>query len=201
MLSKIRPLAALALVAALVFTGCAAEPAPAKPAAEKTAAETETPAPEINAGDVVTAEQVEELVASGDIIAGYPVGDELIAVQWGKPIPESVREAANVAVNAAVGSDYGVNNDLVGEDSSRLRDAIADEAAKLGGLTVAAVACAKSYDTGVNDYVPTWVISEPGPVGQYDSYQHASETAEAWQGGRQTGKRLYVLINNLGCAQ
>jgi len=72
-----------------------------------------------------------------------------------------------------------------------------------GVRLLTAVACAQSFSTEINRYRPTWVISEPGPrSGEYDSFAHARDTAEGWISGPQgEGKRLYVVINNLGCEQ
>ncbi|GGD76682.1 hypothetical protein [Microbacterium murale] len=200
---KSSALGAVALIGALIFTGCAAEPTSAAPEATTTpAAETEAPAPEVAAGDVLTPEQVEELKKAGEIIAGYPVGDQLIAVKWGEPFPDAVRQASNASVNAAVGPEHGhgVSDDQT-EQQFRLVDVLSAEAEKLGGISLAAVQCAMSFSTTTNSFQPTWAVSEPDPAGAYSSYQEAIDTVEAWQGGTQTGKRMYVVVNNLGCAQ
>jgi hypothetical protein len=197
--------AAMALIGALMFTGCAAEVLPAiadTTAAEEAATATPTPEPTVDAGDVVTPEQVEDLTKSGDIMAGYPVGDDLIAVKWGEPIPDAVRQAVNESVSAAA-PEWGTSTDhnVSATHWATLFDAMTAEAEKLGGISLIAVSCVQSFSEATNGYRPAWVISEPGPVGEYESYQEAFDTAEAWQGGKQTGKRMYVQINNLGCAQ
>lgn len=197
-------LAAVALAGAVVLSGCAAEPTAAKP--EKNAAETPsaTPEPTFTAGNIVDAAQAEAINAdTSDTTVAYPVGDGFVVVSWGKPIAPAVREAVNANVNEAAGSDYGVStdSDVSAEDWGRLKAAMTAESERLGGITLTAVSCVQSFSTAVNSHRPTWVISEPGPIGEYASYRDAHAKAEAWSGGDQEGKRLYVVINNLGCTQ
>lgn len=199
-------LAAVALAATFVFAGCSAG---AVPAAENDAkpAETATPTskPTFAAGDVVDAAQAEAINADmSDTTVAYPVGESFVVVSWGKPIAPAVREAVSANVSAAVGASYGVSTDAYvrTEEGFALMKAMRAESDKLGGITVVALSCVQSFSEKTSSFSPTWVISEPGPVGQYDSYKHAFDTAEGWTSGTQgEGKRLYVVINNLGCQQ
>ena len=205
MLRKTTGIVALALAASLVLTSCSAG---AAPAAEDDAkpAETATPTPEptFAAGDVVDAAQAEAINADmSDTTVAYPVGDSFVVVSWGKPIAPAVREAVSANVRSAA-PEWGTSTDYKVSDArwEAVRDAMQAESDKLGGITVIALSCVQSFSEKTNSFSPTWVISEPGPVGQYDSYKHAFDTAEAWTGGAQgEGKRLYVTINNLGCKQ
>lgn len=194
---KTRCIAPLAVVALVALAGCAAEPAPVK-TATPAAVETEAPKPEVKTGDVLTAEQAAELNAGNDLAKAYPVGGEFIAVQWGQPIPEAVRAEVNTQVNVHVGNRYGTSTDAdeVSAASATLMKVLKEESQKLGGITVTAVICAQSFSTDTNAFAPTWVISEPGPIGQYESKAAAFERADGWA---QDGKKMYVVINNLGC--
>lgn len=180
-------------LALLSLSGCAPEPAPADDAA---AVETATPTPEIRAGDLLTAAQAAEINAADDLIRAYPVASEFYAVKWGEPIPEAVLAEVDAQVKAGAGESYGTMSDRITEDWVRLSDTMKQESEKLGGSSIAAVQCALSFSTVSNAFEPTWVISEPGPVGQYESQEAALARAEGWA---QDGKKMYVVIDNLGC--
>lgn len=56
--------------------------------------------------------------------------------------------------------------------------------------------CVLSFSEDSNSYDPSWGISEPGPGRLYVSKEEALAAAEAWS---QDGKKMYVVVNNLGC--
>ena len=114
--------------------------------------------------------------------AGTP---DAVAVESETPAPRAVR----AGVTGEPGTELYAGND-------RLAEAQKSESEKLGGISVAAVQCALSFSTITNTFEPTWVISEPGPVGQYGSRDEAIARADGWS---QPGKKMYVVINNLGC--
>ena len=180
----------------LTLAGCAAEPAPAE-TAPAAVAETTTPEPEIQVGDTLTADQAAELNAGTDLMKAYPVGGTFIAVQWGQPIPESVKAEVQAQV-AAAATSWGTSTDAeaTNREWSQVRDAMKQESQKLGGVTLALVSCVQSFSTQTNAFRPTWVMSEPGPVGEYESEEAVLARADAWS---QDGKKMYVVVNNLGC--
>lgn len=179
----------------LTLAGCAAEPAPAE-TAPAAVAETATPEPEIQVGDTLTADQAAELNAGTDLMKAYPLGDTFIAVQWGQPIPEAVKAEVDVQVNAGVGAEHGKATQNIAAQQNALGDVLRGESDKLGGISVAAVQCALSFSTESNSYNPSWGVSEPGPGRLYGSKEEALAAAEAWS---QDGKKMYVVVNKLGC--
>jgi len=192
-----RTLSALAAGAAvlLALAGCAVAPTAAStPAA---VVETEVPATEVAVGNTLTAEQATALNEGNDLMKAYPVGDQFYAVQWGHPVPDAVKaevQARMLASSATWGT--GTNADANDADWNAVHNVMKQESEKLGGISIAVVSCAMSFSTITNAYEPTWVISEPGPVGQYESKEAAFERADGWA---QEGKKMYAVINNLGC--
>lgn len=182
-----------ATLAALV--GCAAEPVPTGPGEETTS--TEAPTPEIEVGDVLTAEQATALNDGNELMKAYPVGAEFIAVEWGQPIPEAVTTAVTAQVVAAAPTwGTSTDSDVNAAAWQQVRDAMKQESQKLGGVTIALVSCAQSFSTEINTWRPTWVMSEPGPVGEYESREAVLARADAWA---QDGRKMYVVVDNLGC--
>ncbi|MFF7292025.1 hypothetical protein ACFY9N_05760 [Microbacterium sp. NPDC008134] len=202
LLKQSSALIVMAVLGALVLAGCtpASEPHPS-PIAASQPVETEKPGPaeEIQVGDELTAEQAQELNDSNDLTVAYPVGDKFIAVRWGQPIPEPVLQEVNAQVNAGVGASHGTGTGAaMDQEQANLQAQLQAESDKLGGITVTAVQCALSFSTSINSFAPAWAVSEPGPVGTYDSQAEATSAAQAWADG-QPGKRIFVVLNNLGC--
>lgn len=189
-----RTVALAAALTLLTLTGCAAEPAPA--GTPDAAVETQTPAP-IAVGDVLTAEQATELNAGNDLMKAYPVGDQFIAVQWGQPVPDAVVAEVQEQIISA-NPEYGTSDDhkVNAVHWEQLKEVMGAESKKLGGISISIVSCALSFSEITNSYNPTWVMSEPGPVGQYGSRDEVLAKADAWS---EPGKKMYVVINNLGC--
>ena len=201
------PVAAVGLAACAPADVDANSPEPSDPSSTSAPVvdpvETEAPEPveteeptEIQAGDELSAEDAKTLNESNELAVAYPVGDKFIAVKWGEPTPEPVRIAVQENVKAATPGLGTTTN--ISEDAGRLKEALAAESQKLGGISVAAVQCGMSYEGDGSVAVPTWAISEPGPVGTYPSREAAVEKINAWVAG-QSGNRTYIEINNLGC--
>lgn len=192
-----RPARILLMGAAMLaaLTGCAAEPVSTGPRDGSAAAD--APTPEIEVGDVLTAEQATALNDGNELMKAYPVGAEFIAVEWGQPIPEAVTTAVTAQVVAAAPT-WGTNtdSDVNAAAWQQVRDAMKQESQKLGGVTIALVSCAQSFSTEINTWRPTWVMSEPGPVGEYESKEAVLARADAWA---QEGRKMYVVVDNLGC--
>lgn len=104
----------------LALSGCAAEPAPAEttPAA---APETTATEPEIQVGDTLNPDQAADLNAGTDLMKAYAVGGTFIAVQWGQPIPETVKAEVGVQVNVGVGPEHGKATQNIAAQQNALR--------------------------------------------------------------------------------
>ena len=188
-----RAVALAAALSLLALAGCAAEPAPASAPAIDVS---ETPTP-LAVGDILTAEQATELNEGNDLMKAYPVGDQFIAVQWGQPVPEAVTAEVQAQLIAA-NPEYGTSDDhkVNAVNWEQLKAGMDAESKKLGGISISVVACALSFSEAINSYRPTWVMSEPGPAGEYGSREEVLAAADGWS---QPGKKMYVVLNNLGC--